>query len=176
MTDAHSVMAVNARDGVLTFLDVKSAEKGASRTWGVAKPSVDELPKLRQISDLAWGFWNRAHPGGANLDKINKFLVHDIANEDTLKLIKIALKTYKVPEGQQRYTYLPKWPGLVFDIETDEGKAMFGKYTSGSLLNLYPFETQLLTNIMQDLPMDLPQVISLHSTRRNLAEISTSMK
>ncbi|KAJ4311116.1 Mitochondrial import inner membrane translocase subunit tim8 [Neodidymelliopsis sp. IMI 364377] len=126
MTDAHSVMAVNARDGVLTFLDVKSAEKGASRVWGVAKPSVDELPKLRQISDLAWGFWNRAHPGGANLDKINKFLVHDIANEDTLKLIKIALKTYKVPEGQSRYKYLPKWPGLVFYIETDEGKAMFG--------------------------------------------------
>ena len=52
--------------------------------------------------------------------------MHDIVNDDTLKLIKMALKTYHVPEGQQRYTLVPRWPGLVFDIETEEGKAMLG--------------------------------------------------
>ena len=52
--------------------------------------------------------------------------MHDIVNDDTLKLIKMALETYQVPEGQQRYTLLPKWPGLVFEIETEEGKAMLG--------------------------------------------------
>lgn len=53
MTDAYSHMGVNARDGVLTFLNVRSAERGAIVTWKVEKPAVDELPKLRQISDLA---------------------------------------------------------------------------------------------------------------------------
>lgn len=127
MTGAYSVIGVNARDGVISFLDVRSAEKGASMTWGVEKPPINELPKLRQISDLAWGFWNRAHPGKENLNQISKFLVHDIINQDTLDLIKRALATYKVPDGQQRYTRLPKWPGLVFDIETEEGKAMLGE-------------------------------------------------
>jgi hypothetical protein len=52
--------------------------------------------------------------------------VYDITNDETLELIKMALKTYQVPEGQQRYTFLPNWPGLVFDIETEECKAMLG--------------------------------------------------
>lgn len=78
---------------------------------------------MRQISDLAyvtlsnfikftdrhsWGFWNRAHQNDAGLDNDNKFLVHDVINADTLKLIKLALKSYPVPEEQQRYAFLPK--------------------------------------------------------------------
>lgn len=38
----------------------------------------------------------------------------------------MALKTYQVPEGDTRRTILPKWPGLAFKIETDEGKVMLG--------------------------------------------------
>jgi hypothetical protein len=64
------------------------------------------------------------HLDGAGLNNINKSLVHDITNDETLELIKMALKTYQVPEGQQRYTFLPNWPGLVFNIETEECKAM----------------------------------------------------
>lgn len=52
--------------------------------------------------------------------------MHDVINLDTLRLIGLALKSYEVPTGQQRYTILPKWPGLEFDIETPEGKAMLG--------------------------------------------------
>lgn len=58
--------------------------------------------------------------------------MHDIVNDETLNLIRQALKTYKVPEGQQRYNSLPRWPGLVFAIETDEGKAMLGKRPSST--------------------------------------------
>ncbi|KZM28677.1 uncharacterized protein EKO05_0009934 [Ascochyta rabiei] len=126
MTDAYAHIGVNARDGVISFLNVKSAERGAIQAWKVERPLVNDLPRLRQISDISWAFWRRAHPDGANLDNINKFLVHDIVNADTLKLIELALKTYRVPDGQQRERYLPKWPGLVFDMETDEGKAMLG--------------------------------------------------
>ncbi|XPT03569.1 Mitochondrial import inner membrane translocase subunit tim8 [Ascochyta lentis] len=110
MTNAYAHIGVNARDGVISFLN----------------PLVDDLPKLRQISDISWAFWRRAHPDGVGLDNINKFLVHDIVNDDTLRLIRLALKTYKVPEGQQRENRLPRWPGLVFGIETEEGKAMLG--------------------------------------------------
>ncbi|KAJ4347557.1 Mitochondrial import inner membrane translocase subunit tim8 [Ascochyta clinopodiicola] len=126
MTNAYAHIGVNARDGVISFLNVKSAVQSASQNWAVEKLSLDELPKLRQLSDISWAFWRRAHPDGANLDNINKFLVHDIVNDDTLRLIGLALKTYRVPEGQQRYNFLPKWPGLTFSIETEEGKAMLG--------------------------------------------------
>ncbi|KAF3009504.1 hypothetical protein E8E13_003824 [Curvularia kusanoi] len=125
MTGAYSHIGVNARDGVISFFNVMSAERGAAHYWGVDQPSVEELPKLRQISDLAWGFWKRAHPDGAGLNNINKFLVHDIINPDTLDLMRLALQSYEVPEGQ-RYTYIPAWPGIEFDMETPEGKSMLG--------------------------------------------------
>lgn len=38
----------------------------------------------------------------------------------------MALKSYKVPEGQERHKFLPRWPGIEFSIETPEGKAMLG--------------------------------------------------
>ena len=53
MTGAYSHVGVNARDGVVSFLNVKSAEQGASKTWNVDKPADEDLPKLRQISDFA---------------------------------------------------------------------------------------------------------------------------
>lgn len=53
MTGAYSHMGVNARDGVVSFLNVMSAERGATSNWKVDKPTEQELPTLRQISDLA---------------------------------------------------------------------------------------------------------------------------
>ncbi len=46
-------MGVNARDGVLSFLNVRSAEKAASNLWGVDKPEDADLPRLRKMSDIA---------------------------------------------------------------------------------------------------------------------------
>lgn len=74
----------------------------------------------------SWAFWNRAHKDNTGLDNIQKFHVHCVVNKDTLRLVNMALKTYQVPDGDTRPTRLPKWPGLVFDIETNEGKAMLG--------------------------------------------------
>jgi len=52
VTDARASIGVNAHDGMITFLDILSAVEGAKRTWNVANPPVDELPKLRSISDI----------------------------------------------------------------------------------------------------------------------------
>ena len=73
-----------------------------------------------------WAFWKRAHQNDAGLNNIQKFHVHDAVNENTLRLVNMALKTYKVPDGDVRRTRLPKWAGLVFNITTDEGAAMLG--------------------------------------------------
>lgn len=81
---------------------------------------------LNFANSCRWAFWKRAHKNDAGLNNIQKFHIHDAVNEETLRLVNMALKTYKVPEGDVGRTRLPKWPGLVFDIETDEGAAMLG--------------------------------------------------
>jgi hypothetical protein len=73
-----------------------------------------------------WAFWKRAHKNDAGLNNIQKFHVHDAVNEDTLRLVNMALRTYKVPDGDVRRTVLNRWPGLVLDITTDEGAAILG--------------------------------------------------
>lgn len=56
-------MGVNARDGVISFLNVRSAERSAVALWKVTKPAADDLPKLRQISDLAYVSYSRDNFG-----------------------------------------------------------------------------------------------------------------
>ncbi|KAF1928401.1 uncharacterized protein M421DRAFT_92650 [Didymella exigua CBS 183.55] len=119
-------IGVNARNGMITFFNVRSAAQSAMQIWGVDEVTADELPELNRVSDISWAFWKRAHKDDAGLNNIQKFFVHDAVNEDTLRLVGVALKTYQVPEGDIRRTRLPKWPGLVFDIETEEGKVMLG--------------------------------------------------
>lgn len=84
------------------------------------------LLTLGCTNHCSWAFWKRAHGNDADINNIQKFHVHDAVNEDTLRLVNMALNTYKVPDGDVRRPRLPKWPGLVFDIKTDEGTAMLG--------------------------------------------------
>ena len=53
MTNAVMNIGVNARDGMITFLNVKSAEQSAMQTWGVDEAAADDLPKLNRVSDIA---------------------------------------------------------------------------------------------------------------------------
>lgn len=93
----------------------------------ISRKSCPSPPSTLNIADYQrWAFWKRAHKGDAGLSNIQKFHVHDAVNEDTLRLVNVALKTYQVPEGDSRHTRLPKWPGLIFNIETEEGKVMLG--------------------------------------------------
>lgn len=125
MTGAHATFGINVEQGVLVFVDVASASLKAAAIWGVQKPPVDQLPALRQMSDLAWGFWHEAH-GGSDLGHITKFIVTQVVNGITNRLIDQALQTYIVPDGPERLTAVPTWPGINFDIETEQGKALLG--------------------------------------------------
>ncbi|KAH6639024.1 hypothetical protein C7974DRAFT_448848 [Boeremia exigua] len=121
-----AAIGVNAEDGIVHFFDVRSAYEGAKRLWAVENAPMDELPALRQISDMAWGAWRRKHLDGQNLGKIRKFMVHTIINDITMDLIDEALKTYVLAPGEIRLGYVPFYPGVTFDMNSEEGAAMLG--------------------------------------------------
>ena len=125
-TGAHSTFGINAEEGALFLIEVASAPRTAEILWGVKEAPKAQLPEKRQISDLAWGFWYQAH-GGSNLGHITKFVVPQVINDVTGRLIDQALKTYEVPEGEERHNTVPEWPGLTFEIDTPPGKALLGK-------------------------------------------------
>jgi len=77
---------------------------------------------------MAWGVWRRVHHGGEGLSNINLFLVSDITNEITKGLIAEALRSYELKDGVVRATKVPRWPGLTFSTDTEEGTAMLGKF------------------------------------------------
>lgn len=132
MTSAYSIIGANAPSGVIFFVDIRSAYHAAEELWYPKIPTTETLPELKAISDVSWVFWNRVQlqrpPKWRNLGKINYFVVHNIVNKETEQLIEQSIKVYYVPDGQQRVTELPKWPGLTFEIESEAGQAMLGKY------------------------------------------------
>ncbi|KAJ4993438.1 hypothetical protein SVAN01_00986 [Stagonosporopsis vannaccii] len=125
-TRATATIGANAQDGVIYFFNVKSAVEGAKLVWGVTQPPVDQLPQLKQISDMAWGIWRRRHPDGQNLGSINKFLVYYIVNPITNELVAEALRTYNLEPGQTRLIRVPQWPGVTFSMDSEQGVAMLG--------------------------------------------------
>lgn len=133
MAGAYSIVGANSVSGVVFFVDRRSAYHAAKELWYPDVPTPARLPQLEAISDISWAFWNRVWqkrpPKKQKLGNINYFVVHNIVNTETEQLIKQALETYDVPEGQQRVTRLPEWPGLTFDIESQNGQAMLGKNT-----------------------------------------------
>lgn len=80
-------------------------------------PPVDQLPDLRQSSDIMWGQW-RLH-AGARASQIKYYIINAITNSDTGPVIQRAVESGKVAP-------LKKWPGASFGMETDEGKALLG--------------------------------------------------
>ena len=66
------------------------------------------------------------HPDGQDSNDINMFFVALFLNKITVQLIDEASKASKITAGQSRVGRLPKWPGLVFDIGTEECKGMLG--------------------------------------------------
>jgi hypothetical protein len=133
-TGAHGTFGVNVKGGALFLIEVASAPRTAALLWDVDPVPKDQLPEIRQISDLAWGFWYQAH-GGSNLGHITKFVVPQVINDVTGRLIDQALKTYEVPDGEERHDAVPEWPGISFDVDTPPGKALLGKKSKKSPLS-----------------------------------------
>lgn len=62
-----------------------------------------------------WGYWVRNNP---NIKRIRYFFMLGISNEQTNQLIASCL--------QKTEKKLSEWPGLTFDMGTDEGHALLG--------------------------------------------------
>ncbi|KAF3046021.1 hypothetical protein E8E12_010379 [Didymella heteroderae] len=125
-TYAKAIMAANADDGVIYFIYRKSAVSGAAEAWGVKVPPVDQLPELRQMSDMAWGMWRRVHPSEAGFSNIKYSVVAQVVNKETLGLIADVHKSEESQAGQARVDQVHEWPGVIWDIESPEGVAMLG--------------------------------------------------
>ncbi|KAJ4298009.1 hypothetical protein N0V90_005908 [Kalmusia sp. IMI 367209] len=113
-TAARHVFCVNPTEGVIFGQFLLSPPSAAEANWR-RKPAKEELPELRKLSDVFWGYWVRDNPNIAN---IQYFWMQDIANDDTEEIIARALHESKESIGV--------WPGVTFDIDTDAGNAILG--------------------------------------------------
>jgi len=97
------------------FQQYVTSPKTAARNLWNKDPLPEELPKLRALSDLMWGVWNRDNP---NTKNIRYFWAQGVANRNTKALIARALK------GVDKK--LEKWPGTSFNMDDDAGRAILG--------------------------------------------------
>ncbi|KAF2634447.1 hypothetical protein P280DRAFT_463555 [Massarina eburnea CBS 473.64] len=113
-TGADIEIAVNPVQGVIFQQYVNSPKTMARNIWN-KEPSNDELPKLRALSDVMWGAWNRDN---SNLKNIHYFWVQGVGNTRTKAAIARALKSVNKS--------LEKWPGTTFSMSDDAGLALLG--------------------------------------------------
>ncbi|KAH7388663.1 hypothetical protein BKA66DRAFT_440340 [Pyrenochaeta sp. MPI-SDFR-AT-0127] len=113
-TGARFHMAVNGAQGGIIALSRNGPKENGARL----KPPVpaDQMPILQSSSDIMWGLWQH-DVDREDLDNIHFFMALSIVNEATLKVLKRAFN--------QRNSDLNK-VGLIFDMTTEEGKAILG--------------------------------------------------
>ncbi|KAF1962039.1 hypothetical protein CC80DRAFT_543407 [Byssothecium circinans] len=114
VTGASFELAVNPVQGAIFQQYVNSPKNSASNLWNKV-PSNDELPKLRALSDILWGVWNRQN---SNVRNIRYFWVQGVGNTKTKASIARGLRN----AGKS----LGKWPGTTFTMDTEEGLALLG--------------------------------------------------
>ncbi|XPS70486.1 Mitochondrial import inner membrane translocase subunit tim8 [Ascochyta lentis] len=121
-TGAEHTIGINAAGGAVFALNLVSAASAARRTWGV-KPTPDQLPHIRSVSDLAWAFWNRAVGAtpGARVQGIKYFFVAMIINAETNRIVRRALLGLEPPREE-----VGAWPGHEFAMESEAGRALLG--------------------------------------------------
>jgi hypothetical protein len=112
-----------------------SPGSAAERNWK-RKASIDELPALRSMADLLWGFWFRNNP---DIKNIKYMWSQGVTNEQTATIIATALKnTGKEMDG---------WPGTTFDMNTPEGQALLGSQNAVAFAYLLISHKQELGNL-----------------------------
>lgn len=94
--------------------ELESPAYAAADLWKT-KPQTNQLPKLRFLTDVLWGYWNRDN---SNIRNINWYIVQQVENVDAVKLIARALRNKKKT--------LAPWPGTTFSMDSDEGHAILG--------------------------------------------------
>jgi hypothetical protein len=87
-------------------------------------PTDDELPRLRQLSDLYWLYWRSLNTvAGTRVDNLRTYIVYGIHNAATVEIIARVLR------NRGRNAYEP-WPGQYFASDSTEGQALLGKSRS----------------------------------------------
>ncbi|KAK3214076.1 hypothetical protein GRF29_28g1908730 [Pseudopithomyces chartarum] len=114
VTGAEMQIGINPVGGVVFMQYVTSPATSAANVWN-KKPTQDELPALRRLSDIMWGAWNRENSA---IDKIKYFWVQGVGNTNTKSIIARALK--------EKGKGLEKWPGTTLDMSEDGALAILG--------------------------------------------------
>jgi hypothetical protein len=100
---------------VVVFQQYVTSPKTAARNLWNREPHISELPKLRALSDIRWGAWNRQN---SNINNIRYFWVQGVGNRNTKELIARALAIVQKP--------LERYPGTTFSINDPAGRAIMG--------------------------------------------------
>ena len=109
-------IGINPVGCVVYMQYVTSPAISALNVWN-KKPSLDELPALRRLSDIMWGAWNRENSA---INKIKYFWVQGVGNSNSKAVIARALKV----TGKR----LEKWPGTTIDMTEGGAVAILGAY------------------------------------------------
>ncbi|PVH95963.1 hypothetical protein DM02DRAFT_689119, partial [Periconia macrospinosa] len=112
-TFAHYEFAFNRKGGIVFIQEVKSPYTSVLTRYG-ATPDPEDLPTLRYLSDIVWGFWAQSSP---NVKHIKGFWVQDAVNSATSKIVNRAM-------GRLGLQKLPPWPGHTFSASSVEGQAI----------------------------------------------------
>jgi hypothetical protein len=110
---------INREAGMVTLTNVISPAYSAEKYVWKRKPASNELPQIRSIADVAWGFWNRA----GNVKNIKYLMVAMIMNQETRDLIRQAHETLEPKRSQTEV-----WPGYDFGMDTPAGQALLGAF------------------------------------------------
>ncbi|OAL46996.1 hypothetical protein IQ07DRAFT_479568, partial [Pyrenochaeta sp. DS3sAY3a] len=142
VTGASFTIGANPQSGFVYFVSRANPALAAMRQWRLdSLPPKDQLPALRSSSDIAWGFWNRVSAG--NLGNIHKFMSMHIVNRETQSLILRSVARAGITDLNN----IPVWPGLTFNVQTEEFYALLGAPNSlGAALFLAQHKRQLGAN------------------------------
>jgi hypothetical protein len=99
---------------------IESLKSAAYKAWG-RTPQKSELPDLMTISDVIWPYWAR---GNLNVANLRYYIVNNVVNTETLKLIARILRNKGMAS-------IPEWPGLKVDDTQMEFEALLGTWSCG---------------------------------------------
>jgi hypothetical protein len=118
-TGASYSFTVNLADGIIIGLN-RESPRWAAKERNPPVPN-NELPLLKQFSDVAWISWKLNHEGsGVPLNHLKYFMSTSVTNVETVRVLKRALEA--------NGWVLEKWPGHTFERIWPETKAILGKW------------------------------------------------
>ncbi|KAF2263948.1 hypothetical protein CC78DRAFT_602932 [Lojkania enalia] len=116
-THANYITLFDAAAGLL----VGQAKYSPKYMGAKQDPPVSIYPALKTWADIAFLQWQELHSqinSGANIGNVKYIFSSPVENDECVRLIDETLKK----SGNER----KKWPGVTFDADSDEAKALIG--------------------------------------------------